>query len=226
AGRPTASPGQIRIELDGSLRRLGTDHVDLYHQHAPDPMTPWAEILGTLDDLTAEGKVRFACCSNVSGDQITTAAGIAADEGLRGFVAVQNEYNVLRPKAATDSLPACSALGLGFLAYFPLAGGLLTGASTRSERSTVARTANRRHLGPDTIAAVRALERAAAQRLGRSLLEVAIAAVLRHPAVTGVLVGATTARHVHENVTAACWQPSADELDGLSELHELVRGVR
>lgn len=217
AGRPTASRGQIRAELVASLRRLGTDHVDLYYQHAPDPETPMTEILATLGALVTEGKVRLAGCCNVSGDQIRVAADVAEAGGLRGFAVVQNEYNLLARKAETDSLPACAARGLGFLAYFPLAGGLLAGTCATPvapERSTVARTSNRRHLSARTFAEVQAFQRSAA-RIGRSPVEVALAALLARPEVTGVLVGATSVRHVQQNAAAARWRPAAGELDEL-----------
>jgi aryl-alcohol dehydrogenase-like predicted oxidoreductase len=220
SGRQTASAGQIRSEVEASLRRLATDHLDLYYLHAPDPMTPWAEILQTLDRLAAAGKIRFAGCCNISGEQLVAAGDTAAGHGLAGFAAVQNEYNVLRRRAESDSLPVCSRLGVGFLAYFPLAGGLLAGTyatPAAPERSTVARTSNRRLLSADTIATVQALQRGAA-RLGRSLLEVALAVPLARPEVTGLIVGATTRRQVRDDAAAARWRPTAADLAAMAQL--------
>ena len=121
-----AAPASIRAALDASLRRLGTDHVDLYQQHTPDPKTPIAETLGTLAELVAEGKVREFGCSNFDGAMLQEAAS-AVVGGAPGFVSVQNQYNILFREAEDEVLGFCDRTGTAFLPFFPLASGVLSG---------------------------------------------------------------------------------------------------
>src|SRR5262249_37692220 len=112
---------------EASLRRLGTDYIDLYQVHMPDPKTPIEETLRTLDDLVRSGKVRYAACVNYRGWQLADAAWTARTEHINAFISSQNRYNVIDRGAETDVLPACERFGLGSIPYLPLAGGLLTG---------------------------------------------------------------------------------------------------
>jgi aryl-alcohol dehydrogenase-like predicted oxidoreductase len=123
----------IMQAAEDSLRRLGTDYIDLYQLHQPDPETPIEETLRALEDLVQAGKVRFIGNSNFSGWQISEADGVSRAQGLSRFVSAQNLYSILERKSAEEVLPACERLGLGFLPYFPLASGLLTGKYRRGQ---------------------------------------------------------------------------------------------
>ena len=128
-----ASAQWIDRAVEDSLRRLQTDHIDLYQLHMPDPETPIEETLTTLDKLVSSGKVLEVGCSNFSAEQIEEAAGVSADRGLRRFVSVQNNFSVLRPEPLGDVIPACQKHDLAFIPYSPLASGLLTGKYRRDE---------------------------------------------------------------------------------------------
>ena len=124
-GKEGAKPAYIRQAAEDSLRRLGTDHIDLYQIHKPDTSTPIADTLGALDELVKAGKVREIGCSNFSAEQLREAAA-APKSGAR-FVSVQNNYSLLHREPEAEVLPECQRLGIAFLPYFPLANGLLTG---------------------------------------------------------------------------------------------------
>ena len=126
AARQGARPEYVRQAAEDSLRRLGTDRIDLYQLHQPDPTVPIADTLGALDDLVRAGKVREIGCSNFSAEQLRDARAAAAPGAAR-FVSVQNELSLLNREAEREVLPECERLGLAFLPYFPLASGLLTG---------------------------------------------------------------------------------------------------
>src|SRR4051794_24209129 len=130
---PRGSAAYIRDAIDASLRRLRTDHVDVYWYHQPDGVTPIAETLGALDELVRAGKVRAIGCSNFSAEQLDEAHAAARDDGLAHFVAVQNEYSLLRRGIEDEVVPAALRLGMSIVPYFPLASGLLTGKYRRGE---------------------------------------------------------------------------------------------
>ena len=132
AGREGARPDYVRRAADDSLRRLGTDRIDLYQLHQPDPTVPIADTLGALEDLVRAGKVREIGCSNFSAEQLRDARA-ACEPGAAQFVSVQNELSLLQREAERDVLPECGRLGIKFLPYFPLASGLLTGKYRRGE---------------------------------------------------------------------------------------------
>ena len=123
----------IHRAVEASLRRLGTDHIDLYQMHEPDPATPIAETLAALDDLVRAGKVRYLGNSNFAGWQIADAAWIARSDHLTPFVSAQNLYNLVARDAEKEVVPACERFGLGLLPYYPLAAGVLTGKYRRGE---------------------------------------------------------------------------------------------
>ena len=125
------SPEYVRRAAEDSLQRLGTDHIDLYQLHQPDPEVPIAETLGALDDLVRAGKVREVGCSNFSGDQLRAAA--ALQEGGARFVSVQNQFSLVHREPEADVIPECVHLRIAFLPYFPLANGLLTGKYRRGQ---------------------------------------------------------------------------------------------
>lgn len=223
AGAP-GSPGYITAAVEASLRRLRTDHIDLYQMHQPDPGTPVAETLGALSGLVRAGKVRAVGHSNFAGWQIADAAWTARVGELTPFASAQNEYSLLRRGAEADVVPACVHFGLGLLPYFPLASGLLTGKYRRGEpapagtRLSGQRFADRLGRAPwDTI---EALERFAGDR-GLSILDVAIGGLAAKPAVASVIAGATTPEQVRANVAAARWTPSSEELAQVEELTQI-----
>ncbi len=213
---PRGSRDYIRWAVEGSLRRLRTDVIDVYQMHEPDSATPVEETLGALDELVAEGKVRFLGSSNFSAAQVEEAERVSRSRGIARFVAAQNEYSLLRRRAEDELLPACERLGIGVLPYFPLASGLLTGKYTSGDAPTQGRLVGRT-LDPAELEHVRALQHFADDR-GVSLLEVAIGGLAAMPAIVSVIAGATTPEQVRANVQAVNWVPSGDDLAALRAL--------
>lgn len=209
--------------VEASLRRLGTDHIDLYQFHEPDPVTPIEETLQALDDLVRGGKVRYLGCSNFAGWQIADAAWTARTGGLSPFVSAQNEYNLLDRRVEREVVPACQRFGLGLLPYFPLADGLLTGKYRRAEApppgSRLAGESSRyaARLADAPWDVIEALDAYAAKR-DLSLLTVAIGGLAAQPAVASVIAGATTPEQVRANAAAGSWQPDADDLAELRSI--------
>jgi len=209
----------VRKSIDGSLRRLRTDHVDLYQYHFPDPATPFAETFGALDELVREGKVRYVGHSNLEPAQVEEIDALAREQGWARPVSVQNQYSLLRREAEEELLPVCERLGLGVLPYFPLASGLLTGKYRRGQpRPEGTRLSDRDDVFTDEKwDRLEALDEFARQR-GVTLLDVAIGGLLAQPAVASVIAGATKPEQVRSNVAASEWQPSADDLAALNAL--------
>lgn len=209
----------VRTAVEASLRRLGTDWIDLYQLHTPDPLTPLEETLAALHELVVEGKVRYVGSSNLAGWQVVDADWTARTSGLTPFVSAQNEYSLLDRSAEDELVPACEQVGVGLLPYFPLASGLLTGKYRRGEDAPGGtRLASR----PERLAAadfdrIEAIGRFADER-GLSMLDVAIGGLAAQPAVASVIAGATTPEQVRANVAAGCWQPTADDLAALDEV--------
>jgi aryl-alcohol dehydrogenase-like predicted oxidoreductase len=205
--------------VEGSLRRLRTDVIDYYWLHAPDPETEISETLTALDELVRAGKVRAIGASNFDLRQIEEADAVARERGLARFTAIQNEYSLLSRGAERDVLPACERLGLGFVPYFPLANGLLTGKYRRGEAGPVgARLSGRSEIATDQqFAVLEGLGRFADER-GLTMVQVAIGALLAQPAVASVIAGATRAEQVVANADGARWTPSEDDLAELRSL--------
>jgi aryl-alcohol dehydrogenase-like predicted oxidoreductase len=219
-----ATPAYARTSLEDSLRRLGTDHVDLYQLHAPDPKTPIADTLGALDECVAAGKARQIGCSNFTVEQLRQAEDAAAP-GSAHFVSVQNEFSLLRRKAEDDVIPECERAGLAFLPYFPLASGVLTGKYRRNEppppgTRLAGVKQNEGPLADDQLAVVERLAEFAASR-DRSMVELAIAWIAAHRPVASVIAGATSPQQVRANVAAADWE--LDDND-MAEIDTLVQG--
>jgi len=210
------SPDYIRAAVESSLRRLRTDVIDVYQMHEPDPATPIEETLAALNDLVNEGKVRWIGSSNFSADQIEAAEEAALRPGLHRFVSAQNHYSLVERGVEDDVLPTCERLGIGFLPYFPLASGLLTGKYRRGEDATEGRLAGR-EIPDERWDRAEALQQYAAAR-GVSPLEVAVGGLLAMPAVTSVIAGATRPEQVRANVAAGNWEPSADDVEELRAL--------
>jgi aryl-alcohol dehydrogenase-like predicted oxidoreductase len=209
----------VRRAVEESLRRLRTDHIDLYMLHTPDPVTPIAETLAALHELVLEGKVRYIGHSNLSGWQLAEAAHVARELGVTPFVSAQNQWSLLDREIETEIVPAAQHYGLGVLPYFPLAQGLLTGKVRRGQGIPEGvRLADRSHLVTerrlDQVEALHAL----AEKLGRSLLDLAIGGLAGRPVVGSVIAGASRPEQVHANVAAGSWTPTADELAAIDEI--------
>ncbi len=213
-GKPTgASPEHIKKACEDSLRRLGTDTIDLYQLHIPDKDTPIADTLGALEDLVRAGKVREIGCSNFSADQLQEAAA-AVRPGAARFVSVQNELSLLKREPEAEVLPECKRKGLAFLPYFPLASGMLTGKYRRGAPHPEGTRIKEDSRWMEDIDEVDRLM-AFAESKGHTLLELAFGWLLAHEPVASVIAGATKPDQVRANVRAAGWIPSIGELTGV-----------
>lgn len=216
------SRAYVRRAVEGSLRRLRTDHIDLYQLHVPDDVTPIEETLSVLTDLVREGKVRYLGCSNFAAWQVADADWTARTAGLERFVSAQNRYSLLDRRAEDELVPACETFGLGLLPFFPLEYGLLTG---KYRRGAAAPTGSRADLDPSRAQwlekadwdRIEAVEAYAAER-GVGVLDVAIAGLAAQPAVASVIAGAVSGDQVRTNAAALRWEPTEADLVELDEL--------
>jgi aryl-alcohol dehydrogenase-like predicted oxidoreductase len=219
-----ASARWVTEAVEGSLRRLGTDRIDLYQQHGPDPNVPIEETLEALDRLVRDGKVREIGNSNFSGEQIGEAEAVSERRGSARFASAQNHFNLLHREPLGDVVPACVRHGLGLLPYFPLASGLLTGKYRRGEPPP---DGTRLSMLPEDRAAkvmsdrnfddVDRLTEFAAER-DRTILDLAFAWLAAQPAMTSIIAGATKREQVSANVAAVDWRLSDDDLAELDKL--------
>jgi aryl-alcohol dehydrogenase-like predicted oxidoreductase len=215
--REWEAPGSrryIRRAVERSLRRLRTDHLDLYQMHRPDPMTPVAETLSALDELVTEGKVRYLGCSNFAAWQLADAAWTARELGAQAFVSAQNHYSLLVREVERELVPACERFGVGILPYYPLANGMLTGKVRRGEQPPAgSRLAGERYSSWLTDERFDVVERLAklADAWGATLLDVAIGGLAARPAVGSVIAGATRPEQVRANAAAGAWQPTDEQ---------------
>jgi aryl-alcohol dehydrogenase-like predicted oxidoreductase len=209
--------GYIRLAVEKSLRRLRTDYIDLYQLHTPDPLTPIEETIAALDELVAEGKVRYIGHSNLSGWQLADAAHKSA--ARTPFISAQNQWSLVDRGAEAEVVPAAVHFGLGVLPYFPLANGMLTGKVRRgSELPAGSRIATRSHLVTDEkLETVEALIEWGAER-GVSILEIAIGGLAALPGCASVIAGATSAEQVIANAAAGEWEPTREELAELDKI--------
>ena len=199
--------------VEASLRRLQTDVIDLYQHHEEDPETPLDETVATVEQLVADGTVRAWGTSNYRAETLERVRALASD----AFVSEQSQYSLLRRDAEAELLPACARLGLGFIPYFPLASGLLTGKVTRDSPPAPGTRLHGREVSEADLERVDAL-RAWGDARGRSLLEVAVGGLLATEPVVSVIAGATKPEQVVANARAGEWQPSAAELADLREV--------
>ncbi|MGI9184795.1 MAG: aldo/keto reductase [Solirubrobacteraceae bacterium] len=216
---PRGSPDYVAQAVEASLRRLRTDVIDYYWYHQPDGVTPIAETLGALHELVAAGKVRAIGASNFSAAALEEADRVARDQGLTRFTAVQNEYSLLVRDAESDVLPACERLRIGFVPFFPLASGLLTGKYHRGRPGpSGARLSGRDEIASDRqFAQVESLQ-AYADARGVTLVDVAIGALLARDVVSSVIAGATKPEQIQANAAAALWTPTDDDRHELAQL--------
>ncbi len=218
-GGRRGSAAYVRTAIEASLTRLGTDHVDLYQLHTPDPNTPIEETLGAMDELVTEGKVRAIGSSNLQAWQVVDADWVSRTKGFVSFVTAQNEYSLYNRTAETELVPACVELGVGILPYFPLAYGLLTGKYHRGEKAPdgtrlAVQTHRLEAADWDTLEALEAF--AGARDI--SILELAIGGLAAQPAVASVIAGATKPEQIAANAAAGEWTPSQDDLDELAAI--------
>ena len=222
-----ASRRYVRRAVEASLRRLGTDYIDLYQLHQPDLVTPVEETLAALTELVTEGKVRYLGCSNFAAWEVIDAHWTAASSGLRPFVSAQNEYSLYNRAAEEELIPALLHVRMSLIAYFPLAYGLLTGKYRRGEAapdgSRLGNESQAHRLANADWDRIEALT-AYAQDRGLHILDVAVGGLAAQPAVGSVIAGATRPEQVHANVRAGLWAPTADDLEALAEVNA-GRGV-
>lgn len=217
-----ASRYHIMNAIEASLRRLQSDHIDLYYIHRWDEGTPIEETLRTLDDLVRAGKVRYLGCSEFASWQLARANVLSEVRGWTPFVALQSHYHMLERGVEQEVLPCCRAYKVGFIPYFPLAGGFLTGkyrrgqaapAGSRGESSSYVQ----QYMTEPNYEIVEKLTAWAGAR-ERGLNELAEAWLLAHPEVCSVISGATKLEHVLSNAKGAGWTLSAKELGEVSAI--------
>ncbi|MFF7469033.1 aldo/keto reductase [Streptomyces sp. NPDC008092] len=221
-GRDFGARGSRRYivrAVEESLRRLGTDRIDLYQFHTPDPVTSIEETLAALDTLVRQGKVLYLGHSNFAGWQIAQAEYLARQLGTTRFVASQNHYNLLDRRAELEVLPAATALGLGVLPYYPLASGLLTGKYSTGRAPEGARLT---HFRQDDFENADLQQLAAygdfAKKRGLTEVQVAFSWLASRPAVASVIAGATRPEQVVQNAAAVGYEFDADDLAELDEI--------
>ena len=216
--------GRLHIiqACEDSLRRLQTDHIDLYQMHRWDATTPVEETMRALDDLVRSGKVRYIGASNYAAWQMARANTLAEFRGWSSFVTIQSHYHMLEREVEKEVIPFCQAHGVGFIPFFPLAGGFLTGkykrgegapAGTRGERSPYVQgymtDANYDHVEAMT---------AWAEERGHTMAELAHAWLLAQPTVCSVISGLTKLSHLEANAKAADWELTTDEVAEVEKL--------
>nr|CAA9313977.1 MAG: Oxidoreductase [uncultured Nocardioidaceae bacterium] len=209
----------IRRAVEASLRRLRTDHIDLYQLHQPDPVTPIEETLTALAELVAEGKVRYVGSSNFAGWQVVEADWVARSSGCAAFISAQNKYSMYDRSAEAELIPACEHVGVGLIPFFPLAYGLLAGRYKRGEPapagSKLAGSSGR--LENADFDRIERFEAYAAER-GLTPVQVAIGGLAAQPAVASVIAGASKADQVRTNAEAGQWEPTPEDLVVLDEI--------
>ena len=218
-----ASRRYIMNAVEASLKRIGTDYIDLYQVHFPDPETPIEETLRALDDLVTAGKVRYIGCSNFASWQVAESWYIAKELGANRFVSAQNHYNLLDRKIEAELVPAAKAYGASILPYFPLASGMLTGKYKRGVdlpndgRLTVWGERGKQILSDENFDMVEKLS-AFAESRGHSLLDLAFGWLASQPHVASVIAGATKPEQIEANVAAGKWELTAEEMEEVNKI--------
>ena len=214
----------IMQAIEASLKRLGTDYIDLYQMHRADEETPIEETLRALDDLVRQGKVRYIGCSNYAAWQITEAAWTSGSCNLNSFISAQNRYSLLTRDLEQEVIPACETYGLGILPYFPLESGLLTGKYRKGEPAPEGtRLAKWGSWGSGAFASEEKIDKVEAlnelcARYDHSLLDMAMGWLASRPSVASVIAGVTSPQQLEQNVMAGMWRPSATELAEIDEI--------
>jgi aryl-alcohol dehydrogenase-like predicted oxidoreductase len=214
----------VRQACEDSLRRLGTDRIDLYQLHFPDMTVPIEETLTALDELVRAGKIREIGNSNFTGEMIEEADDVSEKQGLARFVSAQNMYNLLNRQPETDVLPASERRGLAFLPYFPLASGLLTGKYKKDrplpEGARITNYPESRRKDFMSERAMDVVERLEtfAETRGHTLLDLAMSWLASNPIVASVIAGATKPEQVRANSNAVTWKLAPGELKEIDEI--------
>lgn len=219
AGGRDSSRSAVLAGVEESLQRLGTDYIDLFMLHWPDPSTPMQETLRTLDDVIRSGKVRYIGCCNLPAWRVVEAAWLSKTDRLHPFIVTQDEYSLAQRNAENGLLPAIREYGMGLMPYAPLANGLLTGKYTSASGAPDGSrlginlwNTGDRYLTESSLEQAGRLERFAQER-GHTLLELAISWLLAQPSVCSVIAGATRPEQVRQNCTAGNWQLDREELE-------------
>ncbi len=211
-GKGSGSRANAMVAVDKSLKRLRTDHIDLYQFHMPDPSTPIAETLEALNDMVTAGKIRLFGCSNFSPAQMREAIEIARDAWLQCFVTAQNQWSVLDRDIERNLVPVCSENGIGILPFYPLAKGLLTGKYRRDAPPPKgSRLASSGDLARADFDVLEALENFATSR-GSNLLTLAVSWLAAQPTTASVISGASRPEQPAQNVAAAGWKMMPEDL--------------
>lgn len=215
-GERRGARAYVMAAVEASLRRLGTDRIDLLTMHVPDRSTPIDETLGALEDLRKAGKVRHFAASNFKAQEIADAAAAAARLGIEGFVGCQDEWSLLNRKIERKPLREAERLGLGVIPHRPLAGGALSGKYRRGAAMPAGSRYAGNQSGIDRFlephwARIEALERFAEAR-GHTLLDLAMSWLARQPPVVSIIAGATAPAQLEANVQAAGWALSPAEM--------------
>lgn len=220
-------PKRIARAAEGSLTRLGVDHIDLYQQHRPDPDTPLEDTLAALDRLVRDGKVREIGCSNFPGSLIDQARQLSEQHGLASFVTSQSRHNLIEGPREDGVLEACARHSMTLLPYYPLANGVLTGkyndpgqapgGSRLAAGTPISDRYKTSLLTPERLDLVSTLETFATQR-GHSLLELAISWLTSQPMVASVIAGASRPEQIAANAAAASWEMSQEEIDAVAQI--------
>lgn len=214
----------IMRAVEDSLRRLGTDYIDLYQMHRPDTAVPIAETLRALDDLVHQGKVRYLGCSNYAAWQIADAAWTAGNDHSTPFISAQNRYSVMSRDIEKEVVPAVTAHGLGIIPYFPLESGLLSGKYRPGESFPAdSRLAKWGKWAAGSFASPEKLDQigkffALCDRYDHTLLQLAMGWLVAQPCVSSVIAGVTTVKQLEQNVAAAQWRGSAEELAEIDKI--------
>ncbi|MBK8901758.1 MAG: aldo/keto reductase [Anaerolineaceae bacterium] len=217
-----ASRYHIMNGVEASLRRLQSDHIDLYQMHRWDPLTPIEETMRTLDDLVRSGKVRYIGASAYAAWQLAQANLLAEMRGWSRFVTVQSHYHMLEREVEKEVIPYCQAENIGFIPYFPLAGGFLTGKYTREEGAPEGSRGEssqyvQQYMTDANYTRVEKLTTWAENR-ERTMAELAIAWLLAQPQVCSVISGLTRLEHLQQNAKAADWQLTAVEVNQVNDI--------
>jgi len=216
------SADYIKQAVESSLKLLGTDYIDLYQHHFPDTGTPVEETLRALDDLVQQGKVRAIGCSNYSGALLADAAGFSVGNRSAAYVSAQNRYSLLFRGIEDDLVPVANQHSVGVLPFFPLESGLLTGKYRQGEKAPADTRFGKWGGGgafasDDRYAIVDKL-RAYGEQIGRSVLEIAIGWLAAQPFVSSVIAGVTNPGQITQNVAAAGWQPTDEDLQEIGRI--------
>ena len=217
-----ASRYHLISAVEASLRRLQSDHIDLYQMHRWDEETPLEETLRALDDLVTAGKIRYIGASNYMSWQLARANMLADLHSWAPMVSVQNHYHMMERQAEDEMLPYCAKHGVGFIPFFPLAGGFLTGKYKRGEAAPAGSRGEsspyvQRYMTESNYDKVEALAAWATER-ERTMAELAQAWLMAQPGVCSVISGASKLSHLQHNAKAADWQLSADDVTAVNEI--------